>query len=247
MSIVLSFLQCCFLAQAAIQSVRACAVHLSDLGTWCSGVEEKQLFCQPFPYTDVSQQELLELTLQLLWDFCPDGKMCRNSVQDKWGWVKRSREQCPLQRLQSEKLHHPFFFWRGKLHTHDQTNPRSQPADFSDIHMKFKLIVLFFRNPHNFTLLCCTCDLIPCCACFCLLRSSSEARSGISEERKKTPIDGVCVQSTLLFPNMIPGFWITLFFILQLASHTHRVIFIPVNCSTLINKVEIVLLFFKFK
>lgn len=51
-----------------------CAIHLFYWGAWCSEVEGKQLFCHRFPYPDVSQEELLELTLQLLCDFCAGGE-----------------------------------------------------------------------------------------------------------------------------------------------------------------------------
>lgn len=87
-----------FLSSVLFSSTGCNSKHF-DLGTWCSGVEGKQSFCHPSPYAGVTQQELLELTLQLLRDFCPDGEMCRNDVQDMWGWLKRSSKQCPLQRL----------------------------------------------------------------------------------------------------------------------------------------------------
>lgn len=100
-------------------------------------------------------------------------------------------------------------------------------------------------NSCSLSLLCCTYNLNSCSACFYMLWSSSKASSCIGEERKIIPIDSICAQSTLPFPEMVPGFWITLFFIVQLSSYMHWVIFISVDCSTLINRMEIILFFLK--
>lgn len=53
----------------------------------------EQSLCHPFPYTDVISIGVARIKSELLWNFCPDGDVCRNGVQDVWGWLKRSRAQ----------------------------------------------------------------------------------------------------------------------------------------------------------